>query len=226
MRLFQQALELDPHHTPAVGKLLSCYAQRKGFGVVVDTDKEKAEVARLVQLAVQSDDGIALARAAWLIAYILDDLPSAKEQVERALVLNPNAANIWANSGWMSLWSGNASKALEDLSRSMRLDPIGGITLRNGLAHAHFFLDQYREALQWADHQLRDNPQAHAGLRIAAASAALAGRMELAHALGARLKQADPGFALARLEKYLGPYQAPEYMEKYRQALRLAGLPE
>ena len=49
--------------------------------------------------------------------------------------------------------------------------------------------------------QLRDNPQAHPGLRIGVASAALAGRMELAHSMAARLKQTDPGFGVAGLPR-------------------------
>ncbi len=225
-RLFEQALELDPGYTPALGKLLGCYAQRRAFGAVTDDTLEKKEVARLVQLAVHCDDGVALGRAAWNTAYILGDLPSAKEQIERALALNPNAANSLANRGWLNLWSGDAGRALEDLSRSMRLDPIGGITLRNGLAHAYFFLGRYEKAMQWADHQLRENPQAHAGLRIAAASAALAGKLKQAQLLGERLRQADPSLTVGRLQKYLGPYQAQDYVEVYKQGLRLAGLPE
>jgi adenylate cyclase len=227
MRLFRQALERDPENVSAVGMLLVCYANRRGFGTVSDAAIEKEEVVRLVRLAVHigRDDAGALAAAAWAIAYVLRDLTFANEQVERALALNSNSAGAWAHSGWISLWSGNPAKALEHLSRSMRLDPLTAHGRRAAFAHAHFFLDQYQEALQWAERQLRDGPDAHPALRVGAASAALAGNLELAHVFVARLKQIDPGFCLARLQDYLGPYPS-DLAEKYKQGLRLAGLPE
>jgi tetratricopeptide (TPR) repeat protein len=226
IQLLKQALALDPENVPAAGRLLASHASRRSFGTVVDADLGKEEVGRLVRLVVNSDDGVEIARAAWAIAYVLRDLSFAKAQVERAVALNPNASITWSYSGWISLWSGNAARGLEDLSRAMRLDPVGAVhSGRNGLAHAHFFLEQYNEALQWAEIQLRDNPQAHPGLRIGAASAAFAGKVELSHALAARLEQTDPGFRITRLQEYLGPYQTPE-LEKLKQGLRLAGLPE
>lgn len=226
MRLFEQALALDPYIAPAAGKLLACYANRRGFGVVVDADRERAEVTRLVRVTASSDDGVALARAGWTTAYVLRDLRFAKELIERALVLNPNASTTWSNSGWISLWSGDTARALEDLARGMRLDPFGSVHAgRNGLAHAHYLLGQYQEALQWAEIQLRENPHGHPGLRIGAASAALAGKTELAQKLAERLRQIDPRFRLANLESYLGPYQTSE-LEKLKQGLRLAGFAE
>jgi adenylate cyclase len=40
------------------------------------------------------------------------------------------------------------------------------------------------------------------------------------------LQAVDPAFRVSRLEDYLGPYQQPEFVEKYAEALRMAGLPE
>jgi hypothetical protein len=43
--------------------------------------------------------------------------------------------------------------------------------------------------------------------------------------LAARLKDIDPAFRVSRLREYLGPYQKSEFVEKYQEALRRAGLP-
>ena len=80
--------------------------------------------------------------------------------------------------------------------------------------------------MAWAEKTLRENPNAHPSLRVLAASAAFANMTDLARKTGARLLSADPGFRLSRLESYLGPYQKPEFLEKYAAGLRLAGLPE
>ena len=51
---------------------------------------------------------------------------------------------------------------------------------------------RYDEASAWAERLLREYPAAHPGLRIAAASNAMAGRPEQAHKTVARLRQLDP----------------------------------
>ena len=48
------------------------------------------------------------------------------------------------------------------------------------MAHAHFFLGRYDEAASWAAMALQDNPDFQPGLRINAASNAMAGRPEQA----------------------------------------------
>jgi adenylate cyclase len=173
------------------------------------------------------EDAVALGHTAWAIAYVLRDLRFALEQVQHALTLNPNLASAWAFSGWIHIWAGDPSEAVEHLSRSARLDPIGIMGPRlSGFAHAYFFLDRYEDCLDVAESLLRRNPDAHPVLRIAAASAAFVGRTEEAHNFAARLRGLDPLFRLSRLEDYLGPYRPAEFREKYRQGLRKAGFPE
>lgn len=94
------------------------------------------------------------------------------------------------------------------------------------MAHAYFFLGQYAEAVAVAEQMLRHSPDHHPGLRIGAASAALAGRSDVAHRMAAHLRTVDPAFVVSRLRDYCGPYQKTEFLEKYADGLRLAGLPE
>src|SRR5260221_7283404 len=63
------------------------------------------------------------------------------------------------------------------------LSPLGRwlVDIQNGIAHAHFFLGRYDEAASWAATALQDNPDFQAGVRISAASNAIAGRPEQAH---------------------------------------------
>jgi adenylate cyclase len=227
--LFRRALELDSEFSSALGLLLSCYANRRGFGILRDAETETAEVAQLVSKALRigRDDAVALGPTALAIAYFLRDLTSANDQVSRALTLNPNLASAWANSGWINLWSGDPATAIEHLSRALRHDPLrvfGGWL--SGLSHAHFFLDRYRDALQWAESFLLADPDAHAGLRIATASAAFAGMTDEARNFARHLIEVDPAFRVSRLGNYLGPYRPREFIEKYKLGLRMAGLPE
>jgi tetratricopeptide (TPR) repeat protein len=110
----------------------------------------------------------------------------------------------------------------------MRLNPLDPrvIGLRNGTAHAHFFLGRYDEAASWAAMALQDDPDFQPGLRIAAASNAMAGRPEQAHKAVARLRQLNPSLRLSTLKDQLGPYRRAEDLSRYEEGLRQAGLPE
>src|SRR5262249_7755222 len=155
------------------------YVNRRGWGLPSYPGIKREELVRLVRLAVHlgRDDAAAIGSAALAIAYVLDDLVFAQEQIARALTLNPNLALAWSNGGWINVWSGSLAEAVEHISRAIRLDPIGAIPSRHiGLAHAYFFLDRHNEALQVSEGVLRSNPNFYPGLRIGAASAAFAGK--------------------------------------------------
>jgi tetratricopeptide (TPR) repeat protein len=188
----------------------------------------RSEIERLWRIVARigNDDGVALAHAGWAVAYILRDLSSGKKLIDRALEINANIANAWNCLGWVSVWQGDPAAAIEQLSRSHRLDPNPYFnTALSGLAHAHYFLNQYEDAFADAEQVLRRNPHAHPALRIGIASAAFAGRAE-ANQLAARLLEVDPAFAVSRLREYVGPYQRTEFLEKYAEGLRRGGIPE
>jgi adenylate cyclase len=227
--LFTQASNLDPEFASAYGMAMFCLANRTGWGLTRDIAKDRTEVSRLRQIVVRigSDDGVALAQAGWATAHILRDLPGGKELIERAVELNPNVATAWGCLGWINIWMGHPAVAKEHLLRSQRLDPNPFFnSTSGGLAHACFFLDEYDEALAHVEHVLHRNPDAHPVLRIGAASAAFAGRDEVAQRLGTHLVEVDPAFSVSRLKDYTGPYQRVELLEKYQEGLRRAGVPE
>ena len=231
MALLRHAIDLDPELAPAYGLLLFCYAAGKGFAAVRNIEEENAEVARLVRIAARigHDDAVALGNTGWAVAYVLHDLSHAQSLVDRAVALNPNLARAWGFSGWINLWSGNPAVAVEHLTRAMWHDPLHSGHIMNiwsAMAHACFFLDRYSESMAWAERNLRESPDAHPSLRIFAAGAAFAGMTETARKIGTRLHAVDPEFRVSRLGTYLGPYQKAEFLEKYAEGLRLAGLPE
>jgi tetratricopeptide (TPR) repeat protein len=109
----------------------------------------------------------------------------------------------------------------------MRLSPIDRrMSIHSATVHAHFFLGRYDEAASWAAMALQDNPDFQPGLRIAAASNAMAGRPEQAQNAAARLRQVNPSLRASTLKDVLGPYRRAEDASRYEEGLRGAGLPE
>ncbi|MGC1995508.1 MAG: hypothetical protein WA704_16410, partial [Pseudolabrys sp.] len=82
----------------------------------------------------------------------------------------------------------------------------------------------YDEASSWAKLPLRELPDLVPALRIAAASDALAGRIEDAQKNLARMRQFDPTRLISNLRDVLGP--CPKEFAKYVKGMRKAGLPE
>ena len=230
LRLFYKAIELDPDFSAAYAAAALCFSRRKGFGWVIDQEQEIAEARRLARRAVQlgKDDAAVLCDAGFALAYVSKDLNDGAAFLDRALLMNPNLATGWYYSGYVKLWLGEPDRAIERFARAMRLNPMDPtlFSMQHGVAHAHFFAGRYDEALAWAKMGLRGLPDSHAGLRIAAASCALAGCNEEAKILTARLLEIDPALRVSNVQDVLGPYRHPEHPAKYADALRRVGLPD
>ena len=229
LRLFNSAIELDPDFASAYGRAASCYVYAKANGWISVTANEIAEVTRLAQRAVElgKDDAMALAASGWALAFVVRDLEVGAGLVDRALVLNSNLAEAWSFGGWVKNWLGEPEAAIERFARAMRLSPLDpSLRTPSGTAHAHFFLGRYDEAASWAAMALQDNPDYQPGLRIAAASNAMAGRPEQAHKAVARLRLLNPTLRVSTLKDVLGPFRRAEDLLRYEEGLRQAGLPE
>jgi tetratricopeptide (TPR) repeat protein len=229
LRLFKSAIELDPDFATAYGRAASCYHIAKVNGWFSDTANEIAEVKRLAQRAVElgKDDATALAAGGHALAYVVLDLEVGAALIDRALVLNSNSAEAWHYGGWAKTFLGEHEAAIERFARALRLSPFDPrVTgMRVGTAVAHFFLGRYDQAASWAAMALQDNPDHQPGLRVAAASNAMAGRPEQAHKAVARLRQLNPALRVSNLIDVLGPWHA-EGISRYEEGLRQAGLPE
>jgi tetratricopeptide (TPR) repeat protein len=143
-------------------------------------------------------------------------------------VLNSNLAEAWFFGGWVKTWLGEPELAIERFARAMRLSPLDPRMsgMRAGNALAHFLLGRYDEAVSWAAMALQDNPDYQPGLRMAAASNAMAGRPEQAHMAMARLRQLNPALRVSTLKDVVGPSRRAEDLSRLEEGLRQAGLPE
>jgi TolB-like protein len=223
--LFHRAVELDPDFASAYGMGAFCYMWRKVNGWMTDQVQESAEAERLARRAVDlgQDDAVALAFGGYTLARVVGDLEAGAAFIDRALVLNPNLAGAWAYSGWTRIWLGEPDIAIEHLAMAMRLSPLDPfIHHRQGAtAIAHFCAGRYDEASRWAGKALQ--PNYVAGIHIAAASNALAGRIGQAEKLSAKLLQLDPGFRVSSLKDRFS-FRRPEDLARFEEGLRKAGL--
>jgi TolB-like protein/Flp pilus assembly protein TadD len=229
LQLFRKAIELDRDFAAAQGMAAWCYMVRKVNGWMADAEGEVNEATQLARRAtlLGRDDAVALCWGGFALAYVAGDLENGAAFVNQALALNPNLATAWGFSGWLKIILGQPDAAIECLENAKRLNPLARtlFNIQSGLAWAHFFAGRYDEACSWVQGALRDQPNYLGTVRIAAASFALAGRLEDARFWVARLRELDPALRISNLRTRLPPLRL-EDLERYEEGLRQAGLPD
>jgi tetratricopeptide (TPR) repeat protein len=194
---------------------------------MTDGDQEVAEAKRLALRAAElgGDDADALVKAGYVLARVVGELEGGIAYIDRALALNPNLATAWHYSGWTKMWQGRPEAAIQHLATAMRLSPLDRFIhhMQAAMALAHFGAGRYDEASIWAEMgSLTEVTSA----RVAAASNALAGRIEKAHAAMAHVRQLDPDLRISNLKDRIPTFWAPEVLARYEDGLRKAGLSE
>jgi TolB-like protein len=230
LRLFTKAVELDPDFALAYARAAHCYTFRRVNRWMTDPRQEVAEAARLARRAVDlgKDEALALSLGGPVLAYVVGDLDDGAAFVDRALGLNPNLATAWAFDGWMKICFGEHNTAIEHVARAMRLSPLDPRLWEWQFftALAHFFEGRYDEAASWVEGTLREQPNHLGALRTATASNSLAGRLEKAQKLMARLCHLDPALRISNLADTMPPLRRSEDRNRWIEGLRKAGLPE
>jgi TolB-like protein/class 3 adenylate cyclase len=228
LRLFYQAIELDPEFSSAYGMAAWCYLVRKTNGWMRDLVQEVAETRRLARRATElgRDDAVALCWGGYALAYVASDVDAGLAFIDQALALNPNLSAAWNFSGWVRIFIGEHQSAIDRFERALRLSPRDPTVfhMRLGIAYANLFAGHYDTASSAARDALRDQTWV-GGLRILAASKALAGHLDEAREAVDLLFQSDPAVRISNLKDRISPLR-PEDFAKYADGLRKAGLPE
>lgn len=225
---FTRAFERDPNYAAAYGMAARCYAQRKGFGWVVDHETETIEACRLARKAASlgRDDAVALAAAGFGL-FMAGEIDDGDAFIDRALVLNPNLAWAWHVSGMAKALLGKVDIVVERATHAMRLSPQDPqlFAMHAIVALGHFFCGHEDEAYRCAEAALREKPNFILAAGMAAASAVVCGRSDDAEKAMARLREIDPARSISNLKDWLA-FQRPEEFDRWADALRKAGLPE
>ena len=147
--------------------------------------------------------------------------------MKEAIRLDPNLFLAWSWDGWVKVFLGEHNAAIEPFQRAVRLSPLDPrlFVAQNGLAYAHFFLDRYADAADWADASLRNRPDYSSSLRMAIAARALDGREEQARELWFSVKALFPDEHVSEHRKRQ-PYLRDPDVAKLVMAFRKAGMPE
>jgi adenylate cyclase len=228
LRLFRQAISLDPDYAVAKAFAAYCIINRdnKSF---TQGQSEIDDGIRFAREALDAgrDDPRVLPLAGFALSYLVQDYEAAIAALDRALTLTPNSAQVLRLSGWVRLHSGDPRMAVEHFTRAIHLSPLDpDVTFAfTGLGIAHMMRGDYDEALKCGTRSVHEMPRNAIAHRVVAASLALLGRTEEARAAMRGLLAVAPNFTMAHMRRII-PYRDAEFFARYLQGLKEAGLPE
>ncbi|MEI6200446.1 MAG: adenylate/guanylate cyclase domain-containing protein [Enhydrobacter sp.] len=228
-RLFRQAIELDPGFAPSYALAARYFSFRKTTGRVADKTGEEAEVRELAArvAAIGHDDAFALAWAGHSLMFVCREVERGGAMVDQALVTNPNLAVCWQLKGSVSMYRGNHELAIEELTRALRMSPVGpdSYHIEQTMSAALLHLGKYAQAQEWCTRVLARIPNATLAMQGAAVAHAQSGSLELARQMGADILRLRPEFTISS-QKEFHPFLRREDAERWLEGLRLAGVPE
>ena len=219
--LFERAIAADPDYArpyanlalTLVWEVYSKWATEESLNRAVELAKE----------AIARDDGEAWGHWALGAAYLkLGRYEQAVAEYEKALELNPNDADVLAETSFHLAWVGRAEEGIDNVKTAMRLNPRHPDWYLWGLGVAYYDARRYEEAA--ATLANRKSPNLKSNLYLAAAYAQL-GRQVEAQATVQKILLENPESSI-KLWGRAQPYQHEADLNHYIQGLRKAGLPE
>ena len=219
-RLFEEASLVDPNYARSYAGLARTFQEDWRYRW---TDTPELGLERAITLArrsIELDPADARGHAAFGYACLFkrrhDESLAA---YQRATELNPNDADVLAETAACASSCGEPQRGLQLLERAMRLNPFYPDWYLWNLGEVQFDLGKYQQAIQTLS-QMHDQGQ---GYRLLAASHALLGNQKEARHYAKQVLIEQPGFSLEHWRN-IPPDRNPEPRERYLEGLRKAGL--
>jgi len=220
LRLFDQAIAIDPHYAPALSWAATCHLRLLNDGWAEDPEAARREAADLARRALQEaeNDPEVLAISAYVLAQVGEDIGAMLGLVDRALMLNPSYARGWFLSGVLRVHAGQPDLTIEHVETSLRLSPRERMGApRSLLGRAHFFKRQFDKAVPELLLAIQDDPGSPNAYRTLAACYAHMGQLDEAREIVAKLRAITPLIVPSDVQ-----FRNPEHRELFLSGLRMA----
>jgi adenylate cyclase len=223
----RKSIELDPDFALGHAQLVWAIIIRWAFRFTVDHAAEAAEAERSIQRALDLDsqDATVLAFCGQALFIVFRRPEEGAAHFTEAVKRDPNLSVAWTHRAAVRIALDDPEGAIGDVQRAMRLSPVDitrfyQITL---MARAHNVCGNYEQALAYATEALRLRSNFPHSMIEQIAANAFSGRIEVAREVMAKYRAIQPN---DRVSSYSPAHLSLSNLLKYREALRLAGMPE
>ena len=180
----------------------------------------------VAERAVELDDtlGLAHARLGWASIFV-GRYDEAIASFERAITLEPNAAEPYMWFCEALNYAGDPARGLEMIRRSMEFDPVVAEPVHLLEGHSFYLLRDYDAAIERFNTAIAVAPGFPLPYLLLGIVYSELGRSEEASAQISALRESLPAFTLDTVAQRL-PYRDEEPRRRLRDALAQAGMPE
>ena len=229
---FEKAVELDPGYSRAHAALSLTHWQAwiRYLNINVrylnPPHQARYEAETYLARAMENPTPLALQVSAAMHA-LFGRHEQAIAEGERAIAMDPNAADGYvALAGAMNL-AGHPEKALSLMERAMRLNPHYPSSYLHELGLSYFCLEQYEKAATNLERAISLDPEDRSTSRLLIATLGQLGRVQEAEKIIDGMVSSI-GFDLlsVRSVSYWYPFKNPKDAERLAQGLRRGGVPD
>jgi len=225
IKYFENALEIDPHFADAYSYLAYCHFARwvhmwPGFDENLDRANKLAERG----VALNDMSAIALARLG-SIQRFLRRYDLAIANLEKALTLAPNNAEVIATFGQVFNTIGNPERGLEMLEKVFTIDTFPPPNWELYAGTSYFLLGRYEEALVRINRVIDRVPSFIPSYPILTSAYVELGRLDNAHDAIKTFLDLAPQITLKKAADRF-PFRIDKVRSRFLETLCIAGLPE
>ncbi|WVT75146.1 adenylate/guanylate cyclase domain-containing protein [Sinorhizobium chiapasense] len=229
---FEQAIALDPAYGRAYGAAAMVYARiylwRWHYQLGISRSEARAKAWQYLRTAQTHRTALAH-QAAALLAEADWQHADALAELKQAIALEPGDSWSYALTAFVLTSAGRPAEALPYIRTAMRLDPHPPSFFIYVLGLTQFSLEDFKAAAASARSSIKLNPEDDGSFLLLASTAGHLGRRPEAEAAIARfnaLRVSRGGVAVTLLGHPPLDLAKPHASERFRQGLRLAGVPE
>ncbi len=175
-------------------------------------------------VALDGASAIAVMRLGWVQTF-LRRYDQALANLENAIALAPNNAEVYATFGQVLNFRGNPERALEMAEKAFSIDTIAPPLWEFQVGHSHLLLRQYDEALARFNRAIERAPKFTPAYVLLACAYVEMDQLDDARGAMKTLLEINPQYTLKEGARRL-PYRVDEDPNRILDSLRKAGLPE
>ena len=159
LRLFQQAIALDPNYAPAYVGISDSYIVQSNFSIIPSTEGfPKARAAVIKALEIDEQYGEAHRSLARIKMDFDRDRRGAEIEFKRALELNPNHASSYHWYAKFLSQEGRLEESIRKFKRASELDPLS-LTVKADSSLPYFAARDFEQALSILFEALEMDPR-------------------------------------------------------------------
>ena len=226
IKCFEKAIEIDPNFADAYGYLSYCYFIYGWvqLGAAFDENLERAHELAERGVALDETSAFAVMRLGWVQTF-MRRYDQAVANLEKAISLAPNNAEVYAVFGQVLNYWGNPERALEMLEKAFSLETFVPPNWEYQAGHSHLLLRQYDQALAGFNRAIERAPKYTPAVLALAWAYVELDRLDDARKTIKTALEITPQFTVKELAKVFA-YRIDEFRNRYLDSLRKAGVPE